>query len=145
VAADGLITRLAPTFNVGRYLEDAAERLVAGELRQELASWNTLASVIESSRRLVETGPARMATVLRRLADGDLTAHVDVITPTDRDARRRRRTVRLAAVVVALTALVELTPGAGRVGVNVYTVEAALASAATLVLAASVFRLARTS
>ena len=144
IAADGLITRLAPGFNVGRYLEDECQRLLAGELRRELLSWNTLGTLVDSSRRLAETGPARVATVLRRIAEGDLTADVDVVTPVDRDARRRQRTVRLAGVVVALTALVEFTPGAARFGLNMFTVEAALAGVATVILAASVFRLART-
>lgn len=143
IAADGLITRLAPGFNVGRYLEDECQRLLGGELRREMLSWNTFGTLVDSSRRLAETGPARMATVLRRLAEGDLTAHVDVVTPVDRDARRRQRTVRLAGVVVALTALLELTAGAGRFGPNVFTVEAALAAAAMVLLAASVVTLVR--
>ncbi len=143
VAADGLITRLAPGFNVGRVLEEESERLVAGELRQEMLSWNTLATWMDSSRRLAESGTARAATVLRRIADGELTAHVDVVTPPDRDAPRRKRTLRLAGVVVALTALLELTSYKARFGFNVFTVEAALAGAALVVLAASLLRLVR--
>lgn len=143
IAADGLIQRLAPGFDVGRYLEEECRRLLSGELRREMLSWNTLGTVVDSSRRLAETGPARLATILRRLADGDLTAHVDVVTPLDRDAQRRRRTVRIAAVVVALTGLIELTPGTARFGLNVFTVEAALTAVATVTLAASVVTLAR--
>jgi ubiquinone biosynthesis protein len=143
VAADGLITRLAPGFNVGRHLEEECARLVAGELRQAMLSWDTLGTLLESTGRLVESGAARAATVLRRIADGEMTAQVDVTTTVDRDARLRRRTLRLAGLVVALTALLELTAGAPRLGLNMFTVEAVLAGAALLTLAASVRKLVR--
>ena len=143
VAADGLITRLAPGFNVGRYLEEACERLVGSELRRAMLSWDTFSAVLASSSHLVEDGAARAATILRRIAEGEVTALVDVTTAADRDVGRRRRTLRLAGVVVALAALIELTGGPARFGVNIVTVEAVLGGAALVMLVDSVRRLAK--
>jgi hypothetical protein len=94
-----------------------------------------------SSGRLVEDGMARATTVLRRIAEGEMSARVDVTMTVDRDVRLRRRTLRLAGVVVALTALLELTAGPPAWGVNLFTAEAVLAGSAVLVLADSVRRL----
>lgn len=141
VAADGLITRLAPGFNVGRYLEEACQRLVASELQRSTLTGDMIGALLSSTARLVESGAARTSTILRRLADGEMTAHVDVTTPIDQDARYRRRTLRLAGVVVALTALIELTGGPARIGVNMFTIEVVLIGAALLMLVASVRRL----
>ena len=143
VAADGLITRLAPGFNVARCLEDACQELVMWELQRTLQSRDILSSVIESSRHLLETGAARMATVLRRIADGDVTADLDITTGADPDARLRRQTLRLAGVVVALIALLDLTAGPARFGLNIITAEAVLAGAALVALLNSIRRLAR--
>lgn len=141
VAADGLITRLAPGFNVGRYLETECQRLVAGEMRRDAMSRDQLGALLSSTVRLVSTGTARATTVLQRLADGEMVARVDVTTTMDADARHRRRTLRLAGVVVAFTALIELTTGPAEFGVNMFTVEATLAGVALVMLVASLRKL----
>lgn len=141
VAADGLITRLAPGFNVGRYLETECQRLVAGEMRRDAMSREQLGAVLSSTVRLISTGTARASTILQRLADGEMVARVDVVTTLDADARHRRRTLRLAGVVVAFTALIELTTGPAAIGVNMFTVEAALAGVALVMLVASLRKL----
>jgi ubiquinone biosynthesis protein len=143
VAADGLITRLAPGFNVGRYLEEACEQMVARELRRAMLSRDTLNSVLASTTHLIENGAERAATVFRRLVEGDVTALVDITTAADPDTQRRRQTLRLAGVVVALTALLELTGGAMRFGVNIFTAEVVLGGGALVMLVNSVRRLAR--
>jgi len=141
VAADGLITRLAPGFDVGRYLEEACQRLVTAEMERATLTGHQVGALLSSTARLMDTGAARTAAILQRLADGRLTARVDVEAHTDRDARYRTRTLRLAGVVVALTALVELTGGPARVGFNMFTVEAVLAGAALIMLVASIRKL----
>jgi predicted unusual protein kinase regulating ubiquinone biosynthesis (AarF/ABC1/UbiB family) len=142
IAADGLITRFAPGFNVGRHLEDVCQRWVTWESRRAIWSYDTLAAWAVAGSHLAEDGAARAATILRRIADGDLIARVDLTTAADAGQRRRRRTIRLAGVVVALTALVELTGNTPRFGVNIFTAEAILVGAALVMLAGSVRRLA---
>jgi ubiquinone biosynthesis protein len=143
VAADGLITRLSPGFNVARCLEDACQELVMWELLRTLRSPDLLSTVLESGRHLLENGAARAITVLRRIAEGDVSADLDITTGIDRDARLRRQTLRLAGMVVALTALLELTGGPAQFGVNIVTAEAALAGAALIALLLSIRRLVR--
>jgi hypothetical protein len=122
---------------VGRYLEEECHRLLASEVRRAMLSGDAMGSWLSSTVRLIEGGTARAATILQRLADGELTAQVDVSHSVDRDARHRQRTLRLAGVVVALVALIELTGGASTFGVNMFTVEAGLAGAALVMLIAS--------
>jgi len=143
VAADGLITRLSPGFNVPRCLEDACKELAMWELQQKLRSPDMFTAILESSRNLMENGATRAATVLQRVVEGDVTADLDITSGADRDARLRRQTLRLAGVVVALIALLDLTAGPARLGVNIVTAEAILAGAALLALLNSIRRLAR--
>jgi ubiquinone biosynthesis protein len=143
VAADGLITRLAPGFNVGQYLEESCRQLVAQEARRVMLSEDTFNSVLAASARLADDGAARAATIFRRIAEGEATALVDITTAADRDTGRRRRTLRLAGVVVALAALLELTGGDMRFGVNIVTAEAVLAGVSLVLLVDSVRRLVR--
>ena len=80
--------------------------------------------------------------MLRRIVDGDPLARVDITTSSNRDEALRRRALRVAALVVAFTALLEFTAAPARVGVNLFTVEAVLVGGALVALADSVRRLA---
>jgi ubiquinone biosynthesis protein len=142
IAADGLITRFAPGFNVGRYLEEVCQRWVGWEARRQTLRYDTLTAFAAASGRLVEDGMTRASTVLRRVVDGDMLARVDITTTARRDDGLRRRTLRVAGVVVAFTALFELTAAPARIGVNLFTAEAVLVGSALAVLADSVRRLA---
>jgi ubiquinone biosynthesis protein len=142
IAADGLITRFAPGFNVGRHLEEVCQRWVTWESRRAAWSYETLAGWAVAGSHLAESGAARAATILRRIADGDMVARIDLTTSPDAGGQVRRRTIRLAGVVVALTALVELTGGAPQFGMNLFTAEALLAGAALVLLGVSVSKLA---
>ncbi len=143
IATDGLITRFAPGFNVGRYLEEVCQRWVAWEARRVTFRYDTFAGFAASSARLAQDGATRAASVLRRLVDGDTLARVDITTVAGGDGRLRRRTVRLAGVVVAFTALIELTSAPPALGLNLFTAEAVLIGCALLALGDSVRRLAR--
>jgi ubiquinone biosynthesis protein len=142
IATDGLITRFAPGFNVGRYLEEVCQRWVAWEARRATLRYDTFAGFAASSARLAQDGATRAASVLRRLVDGETLARVDITTIGRRDDRLRRRTLRLAGVVVAFTALFELTAARPSVGLNLFTVEAALVAGALVALGGSVRKLA---
>jgi ubiquinone biosynthesis protein len=141
IAADGLITRFAPGFNVGRHLEDVCQRWVTWESRRATWSYDTLAGWVVAGSHLAEDGAARASAILRRIADGDLVARIDLTPAPDSTKRLRRRTIRLAGVLVALTALVELTGGVPRFGVNLFTAEAVLVGAAFVMLGESVRKL----
>ena len=141
IAADGLITRFAPGFDVGRHLEEVCQRWVTWESRRAALSSENLGAWLASTSRLLQDGPARAAAVLRRIADGELAAHVDLTTAPDPDVRLRRRTLRLGGLVVALTALTELTGGGSGVGINIFTAGLFVIAGALVMLAGSVRKL----
>jgi ubiquinone biosynthesis protein len=142
IAADGLITRFAPGFSVGRHLEEVCQHWIAREARRVAFSYNTLTAVVASGGRLIEDGPARAASVLRRVAEGETLGRVDLTTIARRPERVRKRTIRLAGLVVAFTALLELTAASPELGLNSFTVGAALAVGALVMLAGSLRELA---
>ncbi len=144
IAADGLITRFAPGFNVGRHLEEVCQRWVAREARRIAFQYSTLTALAASGGRLIEDGPARAASVLRRVAEGESLGHVDVTTVGRHEEGRRKRTIRLAGLVVAFMAMLELTAGDPQLGLNLFTIEAALVAGALLVLGDSLRKLALT-
>lgn len=143
IAADGLITRFAPGFNVGRYLEEVCQRWVAWETRRAGLRYESLTALAASSGRLAEDGFGRAFTVMQRLVSGDMLARVDITTSAHRDGVLVRRTLRLTGVLVAFVALFELTAPPARLGLNLFSAQAALILTALLMLADSVRRLAR--
>ena len=142
IAADGLITRFAPGFNVGRYLEEVCQRWVAWETRRNTLRYESLTALAASSGRLAEDGATRAFAVLGRLTGGETLARVDIVTKARADQRLARRTVRLTGVLVAFTALCELTAPPARLGINLFTAEALLTLLSLLLLGDSVRRLA---
>jgi hypothetical protein len=142
IAADGLITRFAPGFNVGRHLEEVCQRWVAREGRRLTFRYSTLTALAATGGRLLNDGPARAAASLRRLADGEPLGRVDLRTIARRDGRIRQRAIRLAGVVIAFTALVELTAAPPQLGVNIFTAEAALVVGSLVMLGHSLRKLA---
>jgi ubiquinone biosynthesis protein len=140
IAVDGLITRFAPGFNVGRHLEIVCEQWVAWEARRSLVSYETLAGWAMSTGRLLDDGVARAGSVLRRVAEGDMLARIEVAGGPDADRFVRRRALRLAGVTVALTSLLA-AGGPPDLGVNVFTAAAILAASAVVMLANSMRKL----
>lgn len=140
IAVDGLITRFAPGFNVGRHLETVCQQWVTWEARRTLLSYDSLANWAMSSGHLLQNGVERASTVLRRIADGEMMARIEITGGEDRDAAVRRRALRLAGVALALMALLA-GAGAQPFGLNMFTAEIVLAGSALGLLADSVRRL----
>lgn len=142
IAADGLITRFAPGFNVGRYLEEVCQRWVTWEAQRTALRTDALTDMAASSLHLVESGAGRATALLRRMMEGDALARVHVDTSGPQDGPLRRRTVRLAGVAVAFVAIFELVVTPAPLGVNLFTVSATLVLGSLLALGDSIRRLA---
>ena len=144
IAVDGLITRIAPGFNVGRYLEEVCQRWVAWETRRASFRYGPLTSLAASSGRLATDGAARALAALERLTAGDMLGRVEITTTRSPNGRTSRRTLRLAGVLVALTALFEFGPSApgAPIGLNLFTAEVLLMAGALVLLGDSIRRLA---
>jgi len=140
IAVDGLITRFAPGFNVGKHLEEVCAQWVTWEARRSLFSYDSLANWAMASGHLLQDGAARASTLLRKIADGEMMARIDITGGSDRDGVVRRRALRLAGVTIALMGLLAVG-GPAPVGVNIFTAELLLAGSALLMLGNSVRKL----
>jgi ubiquinone biosynthesis protein len=141
VAIDGLITRFAPAFDVGKYLEMVCDRYLKWQVRQELFAFETLVEWSSSSGHLMRDGPLRAATFLQRVARGEVPAYAELSTVTEESNRTRRRAAQMAAVVLSVGLLMTLTGESVQFGVNLFTAEALLMTAAATMLLKTIRRL----
>jgi ubiquinone biosynthesis protein len=134
IAIDGLITRFAPDFALGLYLESVCDRLMRVEMRRSLFSVNRLIDWSEAGLHLASDGPVRGAELLRRLAGGELPVDAEVVLRSRRSESRKAaggKALRLAALLAALAVFIAFAGGGTRLGVNLFTAEV-LVFAATL-------------
>jgi predicted unusual protein kinase regulating ubiquinone biosynthesis (AarF/ABC1/UbiB family) len=135
IAIDGLITRFAPAFDVGKYLEMVCDRYLTWQVRQELFAFDTLVDWSSSSGHLMRDGALRAAAFLQRAASGELPAHAEFSTAGAESNGAGRRAVQLAAVVFSVSMLIMSTGEMVQFGVNLFTAEVLLmAAAATMLL-----------
>jgi predicted unusual protein kinase regulating ubiquinone biosynthesis (AarF/ABC1/UbiB family) len=141
VAIDGLITRFAPAFDVGKYLETICDRYLKWQGRQELFAFDTLVDWSSSSGHLIRDGALRAVTFLDRVAAGEVLGHAALSTAGEARDTTQRGAVQLAAVVFALSALMTVTGEAVQFGVNLFTAELVLMAAAVIMLLRRIHRL----
>jgi ubiquinone biosynthesis protein len=134
VAIDGLITRFAPAFDVGKYLETICDRYLKWQGRQELLAFDTLVDWSSSSGHLIRDGALRAVTFLDRVAAGEVLGYAGFSAAGEASNVSRRGAVQLAAVVFALSVLMTVTGGAVQLGVNLFTAELVLMAAAIAML-----------
>ena len=143
IASDGLITRFAPSFDLGRYLEQVCNRHLRGQAWGALFTCEALLGWSTAGGSLLRDGALRGAALLQRLAAGDLPARADLAEPAaDADAVVRLRAVRLAAFFFGIALLMVLTGEQPHLGLNLFTAEALLGTTALLLLGRSLRRLA---
>jgi ubiquinone biosynthesis protein len=134
IAIDGLITRFAPAFDVGKYLEMVCDRYLTWQVRQELFAFDTLVEWSSSSGHLMHDGALRAAAFLQRVASGELPAHAQFSTAGEESDGAERRIVQLAAIVFSVSVLMIGTGQTVQFGVNLFTAEVLLMAAAAAML-----------
>lgn len=139
IALDGLIYRFAPSFDVGRYLEEVCARhLQVAGLESSLSSDHLLGWSL-ANLNLLRDGPLRGAQGVDRLLAGGLTAHARIEPPPGAAmAALRVRALRQSAFVAAAGCVAALPLGAPEPGLNLF-------SAALLLLFAGLAALLDTS
>ncbi|HWN43941.1 MAG TPA: AarF/UbiB family protein [Thermoanaerobaculia bacterium] len=143
IAIDGLITRFAPEFDVGLYLEWVCDRLIRMEAQRSLFTFDRLAGWSAAGFNLASDGPVRSVELLRRLASGNLPVEGDVVLPRRRSGRREaagQKAVQLGALLLALAVSIALAGGGLRLGVNLFTAQMLLFTATLGVLLRTVGR-----
>jgi hypothetical protein len=142
IASDGLITRFAPGFDVGSYLEQVCTRHLKWSSLGALLSYEAALGWSTSGSRLFRDGVLRGTSALLRLAAGELPARAEAgPAPGDPDAPRRLWAVQLGAAVLGLALLMVLGGERPPPGLNLFTAEAVLAAAAAVLLARTLRRL----
>jgi hypothetical protein len=138
IAIDGLITRMAPGFDISQYLATVCANHLRSHVRRTLFTYDAFAEAAAAGGRLLRDGLGRGAAAARRVTEAELSAPVQL--RQDRpDAGERWRTDAVSLGVIGFAAAVvgSLSP-AGTIGLNVFT-----AAVAVLVMASA--KLARLS
>jgi ubiquinone biosynthesis protein len=137
IAIDGLITRMAPTFDISQYLASVCADHLRAHMRESFLTYAMLADIAAASSRMFRDGLTRTAAALERVADSGLAGRIQLREDLpDREERWRREALVLGAI-----ALVSGTVGAQAtdtgLGANVFT-------AALVVVALASVKLGRT-
>lgn len=143
IAIDGLITRFAPGFDVGRYLETVCNHYLKWEARRAMFSYDSLLALSNSSGHLMRDGALRAASLLHRVAGGEMPARAEIGgAPGGTDNALALRGIYLAVIVFAISLLITVTGERMQLGVNMFTAEAILLAAAAMALLRTIRRLA---
>jgi ubiquinone biosynthesis protein len=92
IAIDGLITRFAPSFDLGQHLQVVCDRHLRWSARRELFTYDSILGWAISGERIARDGPLRVADFVERLTAGELEAEavVNVEAISGDEALRRR-------------------------------------------------------
>ncbi len=142
IAIDGLVTRFEPDFDVGEYLVEACSRYLAWQRRRDRFAPERLLDFSAASGKLLRDGPRRASRLLERLAAGELPVRRADEDDDDEASRLRGRALQLAGAVfvVALT-IAAAPPETPAVGLNLFSAQWLILSAAGVFLAATLRRL----
>lgn len=134
VTVDGLITRFSPGFDVGKHLEATCDRYLKWRFRKSLVTYNTMLDWASAGEQLMRDGPARISSLLHRLAREEITSHEfsEAGRPDTHDWQWRP--IQLGAMVLVLSLIVKLTAGPVHWGINLFTSEMLLIGSAAVVL-----------
>jgi ubiquinone biosynthesis protein len=143
IAIDGLITRFAPGFDVGRYLEAVCDRYLRQEGRRMLFARSQLVGWAAAGGSLLRDGPFRAMEALSRIAGEPPPPRAEA-SFADREAEgeERLRALHLATVAFAASLIVTVSGESGALGWNLFTAGAAVAAAALALLVKTLRRLA---
>jgi hypothetical protein len=143
IAIDGLITRFAPTFDLGRHLQTVCDSHLRWSARRAMFTYDSILDWAISGGNVMRDGPLRAAAFVDRLAAGEVEAQAVAVAGDDRgEESLRRRAVQLGAAVFAVALAATATGGAASIGVNLFTAELLFVGAASALLLRTVRRLA---
>ena len=132
IAIDGLITRFAPSFDVGHYLEMVCRRYLGWHGQQELFAFDALVDWSSANIRLLRDGVTRAAVLLERLGQREDLA-LEPTTRTQNDHWSQQwQAISLALVMFVVALLMTLTQEKIELGTNLFTAEMVILSGAML-------------
>lgn len=128
IAIDGLITRFAPGFDVGAYLESTCAR----HLKQARQSYITSEALVDwslESGHLIRDGLPRVVDLLGRLSDSNV-----VSERVNHGNPKRQQALHMGIVVFAVSLLMTVTEEPILFGFNLFTVEILLLAVLSVML-----------
>lgn len=121
VAADGLITRLSPGFDLGRRLEVVCREQLTRQARSSLFTYNSFLNWATSNAHLMEDGVFRFSGLLNRMAAGELNSEASDERRVPDDGALRKRAVQLAGAMFVASLLVAGANEPQHAGFNLFT------------------------
>jgi len=124
IAIDGLITRFAPSFDLGQHLQAVCGRHLRWSARRELFTYDSILDWAISGERIARDGPLRVADFVERLTAGELEAEAVVnVEAGSGDDALRRRAVQLGIAVFVVALALTLATEQLEFGINLFTAE----------------------
>jgi len=142
IAIDGLITRFAPGFNVGQYLEEVCARALRQEARTGLFDTGRMVDWTSASAHLLRDGAFRAVSAFERLARRETVPGPPPGRLPEREGAPRQRALHVSALACSLSVLMTLTGQPPELGMNLFTAEALLVAASLVVLIRTMHSLA---
>jgi ubiquinone biosynthesis protein len=134
IAIDGLITRMAPAFDISQYLASVCADHLRVHMRQSFLTYETLVEIVSAGGRMARDGLARGTAALERVADTGVAARIQLEQDQpDLADRWRREAVALGALALAAAALGAHASSA-TLGANSFTAAAAVVALASIKL-----------
>lgn len=143
VAIDGLITRFAPTFDLGAHLETVCADHLKRGLRDSAFTFDNLLTSALRLAHLFQDGAPRAAAALDLFAAHALEPYGRFHAWPVYARAFRQRALYSAGFLFIVCLCAWVSPGQARFGVNLFTSEAALASAALLALVNNLRKLSK--
>lgn len=139
IAIDGLITRVAPEFDLGRHLDQICHHHLRRHARNALFSYNTMAAWVSSGGRLMESGFFRANGFLDRVMAGQMEARAEINGATE--TALESRAIHLAAVVFTVSLFMALEGERMQLGINVFTAQVMVVVSAAMMLSRTIYRI----
>jgi len=131
IAIDGLITRFAPTFDLGGHLASVCDRHLKWQQRRRLLTLNNLLGWTSASGHLLRDGGVRAFHALGRMAAGQMAGRAT----TERGSSTiASKTMYFAAFLFTSCLAAALSPEPPRLGINLFTAEVLVAANALILL-----------
>lgn len=143
IAIDGLITRIAPSFDLGQHLQAVCDRHLRWSARREMFTYDSILNWAISGERITRDGPLRAADFVERFTTGELQAQASFLgEESDNDEALRRRVVQLGVVVFVVALATVFSDERIQLGANLFTAELLFFGAVVMQLLRTVRRLA---
>jgi ubiquinone biosynthesis protein len=142
IAIDGLITRFAPSFDLGQHLQAVCDRHLRWSARRELFTYDSILGWAISGEHIARDGPLRAADFVERLTAGELEAEASFAGESaSNDEVLRQRVVQLGVAVFAVALAMTFAHERLQFGINLFTAELLFFAVVTAQLLRTVRRL----